>query len=151
MGRYALAAMSLVAAIPAAILLYFCIMAWISYTENMQPMMMVVNGGTTLVSVAVALMPVVILVGRRRPKADAAKKETDEGAGEQAAAAEGVESSAGAGTGELVDVADSEMLDTPSMADDSEIGETETDAFDFAAEDFDDASDEPVEFEEEEN
>ena len=58
MGRYALAAMSLVAAIPAAFLAYLSIMAWVRYTENMGTGMMVINGGTTAVSVLVALIPI---------------------------------------------------------------------------------------------
>jgi hypothetical protein len=141
--------MSLVAAIPAAFLAYLSIMAWVRYTENMGTGMMVVNGGTTAVSVLVALIPIIILVGRRRPKEDA-KSAAAAGAG--AAAVEGDEAPA-AGTGELVDVADSEHVPLPDeadLSDSSEIEQSETDAFDFEADEFEDAgSDEPVEFEDE--
>lgn len=151
MGRYALAAMSLVAAIPAAFLAYLSIMAWVRYTENMGTGMMVVNGGTTAVSVLVALIPIIILVGRRRPKEES--KVPDEGAPGAAAASATEGDAEHAGTGELVDVADSEHVPLPDdaeLSDSSEIEQSETDAFDFEADEFDDAGgDEPVEFEEE--
>jgi len=145
-GRYALAAMSLAAAIPAAILAYWSIMAWVHFAEHMSIMMKVVNGVLTPVSVLMTLMPVIIMVGRRRPKVEGAKAETDEAADEAAATADEA-APVEAGTGELVDVADSEMMDMPAdvedeVADaDESLGEpSETDAYDFAAEDFDDAA-----------
>jgi hypothetical protein len=144
--------MSLVAAIPAGILAWLSIMAWVRFTENMGTGMMVVNGLTTAASVLVTLFPVIILVGRRRPK-EGAKKGDEAGApgADAAAMAEGDHAAQSAGTGELVDVADSEHLPLPDeadLSDSSEIEQSETDAFDFESADLDDA-DEPVEFEEE--
>ncbi len=148
MGRYKLAAMSLVTAIPAAVLAYFSIMAWVSFAENMSTMLKIVNGALTPISVLVALMPVIILVGRRRPKSEGSRKGEEAASGAAAAAAEGSEEApVAAGTGELVDVADSEQM--PSSLSDSEMEQSETDAFDFEAADLDDADSEPAEFEEE--
>jgi hypothetical protein len=111
-------------------------------------MMKVVNGALTPISVLVALMPVIIMVGRRRPKTEESKT-GEEAASGAAVSGEGDEEAQAAGTGELVDVADSEQMPSTSSLSDSEVEQSETDAFDFEAADLDDADSEPVEFEDE--
>lgn len=146
MGRYALAGTSLVAAIPAAFLAYLAIMAWVRYTENMTTMVMVVNGGVTLISVLLALTPIIILVGRRRQKGPRADKSAAEEAGDKsalAAAAVSDDEVATAQAGEPLDVSDSSEFAEPA----------ETDAFDFQADELEDvesASDDAFEFDDDE-
>lgn len=62
-----LIATSLVGAVPAGVLAYFSIMAFVSYTEKMATMLQVVNGVTVLVSVLMALSPIAILIFMRGP------------------------------------------------------------------------------------
>src|SRR5919109_4536244 len=87
--------MSLVAAIPAAVLAVVAIMAFVRHTENMGTLLLVVNGGATLMGVLIALLPVIILVGKRRSP--------DEEQEEGAPATVGAESGAPSGqTAEIV-------------------------------------------------
>lgn len=64
--NYAL--MSLIAAVPAGVLAFYCIYAFISYSERMKVMMQVVNGFTLLLAVIVLLMPVVIMLKKGKPE-----------------------------------------------------------------------------------
>ena len=73
MSRMALAALSLIAAIPAGILAAVGIMAFLTHTEHMQPLVMVVTGGATAMGVLLALTPIIILVGKRQSQPAAAK------------------------------------------------------------------------------
>ena len=65
----ALAATSLVAAIPAGILAALSIIALLGHAGEMKPMLLAVVGGTTAMGALLALSPVVILVGKRRAPA----------------------------------------------------------------------------------
>jgi hypothetical protein len=125
-GRYALAATSLVAALPAAFLAYLSIMAFVQYTENMSGFRIGVNAAITGVSVLMAISPIVILVGRRREK-------TDDAAGSAEDASNADEEDAGAD-----DAVATATKEAPSTFDD-EIEAAETDAYDFNADEFDDA------------
>lgn len=123
-SRFALAAVSLVAAIPAGIMAFLAIMAFLRYTENMSTLPMgglflAVMGCIAALGVLVALSPIVILVGRRRAQQPA-----------QAVAAGPESAEAGAQTADVV--ADSEL----AAADESEelVGEAEaepTEAYEF--------------------
>jgi hypothetical protein len=131
--------MSLVAAIPAAVLAVVAIMAFVRHTENMGTLLLVVNGGATLVGVLVALLPVIILVGKRRsPDSDEAEP-AGVGAESEATSAQTAEvvPDGGAAPG------DSDLVAAAEPAD--------TDAFEFNADEFEDAdAGESFEFEDDE-
>lgn len=74
MSRMALAATSLVAAIPAGILAFLAIMALLSSAGDMGTLLLAVTGGATLSGILVALMPAAILVGKRKPAEKPAAK-----------------------------------------------------------------------------
>lgn len=132
--------MSLVAAIPAAFLAVVAIMAFVRHTENMGTLLLVVNGGATLIGVLVALLPVIILVGKRRtPESEKEAEPAAVGASAETPSAQ---------TAEIVS-------DEEAAASESELaaaGEpAETDAFEFDADQFEDAdSGESFDFEDEE-
>src|SRR5262245_26917431 len=67
----ALAATSLVAAVPSGILAILAIIALLSSAGEMKPMMLGIVGTLTVVGVLLALMPVIILVGKRKTPAAA--------------------------------------------------------------------------------
>lgn len=75
MNKKTLAGVSLVAAVPAGLLAYFCIHAFLSYTDKMQTMMQVVNGITLLMAVILILTPIVIMLRKGKATEGAAKKE----------------------------------------------------------------------------
>jgi hypothetical protein len=132
--------MSLVAAIPAAVLAVVAIMAFVRHTENMGTLLLVVNGGATLIGVLVALLPVIILVGKRR------SSETDEAEPAAVGAESGTPS---AQTAEVVPDGGVAPSDSDFVA---AAEPAETDAFEFNADEFEDAdSGESFEFEDEEN
>uniref|UniRef100_A0A7C2NYI4 Uncharacterized protein n=1 Tax=Schlesneria paludicola TaxID=360056 RepID=A0A7C2NYI4_9PLAN len=74
MTRMQTAAASLVAAIPAALLAVLLVMAFLNSSENLKGLTMVLVGGTLACGVALAAMPVGILVfgGPKKAKADVA-------------------------------------------------------------------------------
>lgn len=122
MSRMALAAASLVAAIPAGILAFLAIKSLLSSFGDMQTIVSVVTIGVTVVGVLVALLPVVILVGKRRAPAAPVKSKAEKAA-EKAAVV------AGAQTAEVV---------TSDVEDELESDDTEAIS---AAEDFGDTGD----------
>lgn len=77
MSRMALAGTSLVAAIPSGILAVFAIMALLGSAGDMKPMILGVVAALAVVGVLLALMPVIIVVGKRQAPvaAKAAKSE----------------------------------------------------------------------------
>ena len=109
----ALAATSLVAAIPAGIMAALGIMAFLSHTEHMKPIVMGVMGGVTLMGIVIGLMPVAILVGKRQSKPQAASKAESEAVPSGASGAQTAEIVADDGADEAVD-----EEDTESMSDD---------------------------------
>jgi hypothetical protein len=127
MSRMALAAVSLVAAVPAAIMAILAILALLGSAGDMSTLVLAVTGGATAVGVLVALLPIVILVGKRKTKAAPAKvaKESPVGvSGAQTAEVVGAED-------ELVEHEDTEMV--PSGDDIESFGESDdTEAFDSA-------------------
>ena len=78
MSKLNLAAVSLVAAIPAGVLAFFSIYAFLNYAEEMQTMMQVVNGITLLAAVILILVPFVIML--KKGKGDTADKKKDKSA-----------------------------------------------------------------------
>ena len=74
MNRMSLAATSLVAAIPAAIMAILGIMAFLSHTEHMKPLVMAVMAGATLMGILITLMPAVIVLGKPLSKSKGASK-----------------------------------------------------------------------------
>lgn len=72
-GRFSLAATSLVPAIPAGLLCFFLVSAFLSNAENMSGMLQGVIAGSLLLAAAVIVMPVGILLfggARSAPAAD---------------------------------------------------------------------------------
>jgi hypothetical protein len=106
-SRMALAAISLVAAVPAAIMAILAILALLGSAGEMSTLILGVTGGATAVGVLIALLPIVILVGKRKTKPAAAKvaKEAPVGV-------------SGAQTAELVGADDelAEQEDTEALA-----------------------------------
>jgi hypothetical protein len=113
----ALAVVSLVAAIPAGIMALLAIMALLGSAGEMSTLLLAVTGGATAIGVLVALLPVVILVGKRKTKAAPVKAAKEKG---QPAGVSGAQ------TAELVgaesEEKSEEQEDTESLAssDDSE-------------------------------
>lgn len=126
----ALAATSLVAAIPAGILAFLAIMALLSSAGDMRMLVLAVTGGATLAGVLIALMPAAILVGKRQPTQKASAKSDK---GEEAAA--GV---SGAQTAEVVaeDLSDEEE-DTEELSGAADMGGS-TGEFQFEDDAFED-------------
>ncbi|MBC8116550.1 MAG: hypothetical protein H7062_19330 [Candidatus Saccharimonas sp.] len=74
MGRTQRALTSLVAAIPAGVLSYLLIMVFLNQADSLNTTMMAFVGLTLLLSVAVALMPVILLIpGRKKSAAEGDK------------------------------------------------------------------------------
>ncbi len=139
MSRLALAAVSLVAAIPAAWLAVVAILAFVNHTENMGTIILIVNGAATAIGVLVALTPIIILVGKRR-----GPKEKVEAEPVEVGAASG---STGAQTAEIIP---DEMPEAISEGELAAAEPAETDAFEFNADEFEDAdSGETFEFDDE--
>lgn len=137
MGRYALAATSLVAAIPAIGLAYVTIMAFVHYADVMPTAMIIVNGAAVAVAVLLAITPVAILVGRR----------SDKKAAEPAVeAAEGDEGEEGAAPAEsaahTAEVVADEELEEGALSEEMDLDDldesAETDAFEFDMDELDD-------------
>ena len=153
MGRFALAGVSLTAAIPGGLLAAVAIMSFVRHTENMGTIMIGVNGAATLFGVLLALTPIIVLVGRRREKTGAAA----DAAGEESAdeSAEGDEALS-AQTAELVaedhgEEAPSEEFSAVDSLSDDDLSVEETGDFQFDPDDFAQAdSDEMFEIEEDE-
>ena len=80
MTKNRLILMSIVAAIPAAILSFLIIFAFLADAENMPGMLYVINGLTLLLSAFVTVLPVGIMlfVGREKLPADVASQPSDE-------------------------------------------------------------------------
>lgn len=72
MTKNALAATSLVAALPAGALGYVCVMAFLNYFGDMPMMLQVVSGTTLLMSALLVLAPVFILLFSKGPRTAAA-------------------------------------------------------------------------------
>lgn len=74
MTRTQTAATSLVAAIPAGLLAALLVMAFLTNSENLKGMAMVLVGTTLVVAAGIALLPVGIMVfgGKKKPRADVA-------------------------------------------------------------------------------
>jgi hypothetical protein len=141
----ALAATSLVAAIPAGIMAALGIMAFLTHTENMKPMVMVVTGGATAMGVLLALTPIIILVGKRQSKpvaAKAAKSELVPAGVSGAQTAEIVAGDLDAEADADADVATGEAEFTEAM---DSVGDTgDTDDFQFEDDAFLDEEPEPA-------
>lgn len=69
----ALAATSLVAAVPAGIMAALAIMALLSSAGDMKPLVLGITGAASAVGALIALLPVIILVGKRKAPAQAVK------------------------------------------------------------------------------
>lgn len=117
MSRMALAAASLVAAVPAGILAAVAIMALLGSAGDMSTLLLIITGGATAVGVLVALLPIVILVGKRRAPATAAKSARAEKAREKAAAVAGAQT-AEVVTSDVEDELDDNDTEAVSAADD---------------------------------
>ncbi|MBL8848828.1 MAG: hypothetical protein JNG89_04060 [Planctomycetaceae bacterium] len=75
MSRMALAATSLVAAIPAGLLCFMAAMALFRHAGDMQPLVIATVGGMWVMGLLIALSPIIIAVGKRRaPQAVKAAK-----------------------------------------------------------------------------
>ena len=95
MSRISFFLTTLIAALPAAFLGYVCVMAFLTASDKMSPILMAVAGITLLLCVAVIAMPVAVLLqGRRGEKAvaptpkkggsdEAAEGEATEAVGEE--------------------------------------------------------------------
>lgn len=137
MSRLALAAVSLVAAIPAAWLAVVAILAFVNHTENMGTIILIVNGAATAIGVLLALTPIIILVGKRRGPKEPEKVE---------ASAE-VPAVSGAQTAEVIPEFEAAAESEGEFA---AAEPAETDAFEFNADEFEDAdSSETFEFDDE--
>jgi hypothetical protein len=73
-NKKSLAAVSLVGAIPAGVLAFYCIHAFLTYSERMHWLMQVVNGITLLMAVILILTPVVIMLRKGKEGGAAARK-----------------------------------------------------------------------------
>lgn len=150
MGRTSLAATSLVAAVPAGVLAYVTIMAFVNYADAMPTMMLVVNGAAVTIAVLLAITPVAILVGKRGEKQEKetpAAEATEDG--EESDAAESA-----AHTAEVV----TDDLDGGELSDEMDLDElavaAETDSFEFDMDDLDEgpsSADEAFEFDDEDD
>jgi hypothetical protein len=94
-SRKALAAVSLVAAIPGGVMAYFAIMGLLTSAGDMPTLVLGITGAATAMGVLIALLPIVILVGKRKTQAAPAKAAKAEKVKEPAAVA-------GAQTAEVV-------------------------------------------------
>ncbi len=82
MTKNALAASSLVAAIPAGVMAYLGVMAFLEYPEKMGLMLQIVTGTILLFSVLLVLMPFGVLLFAKKPASDEAA--AGDGTGEPA-------------------------------------------------------------------
>lgn len=91
MSRMALAATSLVAAVPAGIMAALAVMALLSSAGDMKPLVLGITGAASAVGVLIALLPIIILVGKRKTPAPAVKAATPEPASTDATGAQTAE------------------------------------------------------------
>jgi len=148
-SRMALAAVSLVAAIPAGIMAALGIMAFLSHTEHMNTILMATTGAATAMGVLIALSPVVILVGKRRTAPAAVKAAKSEpvptgtsGAQTAEIVTEGQEAEDLSGEAAFSDAVE----DTEAMESSSEIAQTDDFQFEddaFAGDELAEAEPEP--------
>jgi hypothetical protein len=94
-SRKALAAASLVAAVPAGFMCYLAFAALLRSAGDMKPLLLGVTGAATAVGLLIALLPIIILVGKGSKSATAKAAKTEKQK-EKAAAV------AGAQTAEIV-------------------------------------------------
>ena len=112
MGRIQRALTSLVAAIPASVLVYLLVMVFLNQADSLSTTMQAVVGATLLAAVLVAVMPFILLIPGRKAAPAAASSATDDDAA--------VEMMDDAGSGEVA-------LDDESATSDYELGDSDAD------------------------
>ncbi len=145
MQKNQLAATSLVAAIPAGILAVLLIMGFLRSTDRMTGVLIGVNAVALLMAILVALMPAAVMIFYGRERTEKKPKE-DAGVSAAAAAAPGT---TGAVTAEILTEDAEEAVEEVGFED--EAVATETDAYEFNADEMEDveSADEAFEFEDE--
>jgi len=123
MSRMALAATSLVAAIPAGILAALAIIALLGHAGDMKPLVLGVVGGMTALGVLIALSPVIILVGKR--KTTATVKAASEAKSEPVPSGVSGAQTAEIVADELSEPAGEQVEDTESMTSSDEVAATD--------------------------
>lgn len=148
MQKNQLAATSLVAAIPAGVLAVLLIMAFLGSTDKMTGVLIGVNAVALLLAILVALMPAAVMVFYGRERSE--KPKEDAGASAAAGAAPVATGTTGAVTAEIL-TEDAEEAVEEDVGFDDEAVATETDAFEFNADEMEDveSADEAFEFEDE--
>lgn len=145
MGKNALAAMSLVAAVPAAAVLVFVIMALLRHTQNMTGVLVAVNAVALLTAALLALMPAFVFF--RIPPFRGAATENEEPAGEVAdtgAAPVAAAASSAAVTAEILADDDGDEVAGEDVGFESEAAEAETGDYKFSPDELEDADVEPA-------
>ncbi len=167
MGKFSLAVVSLIAAVPGGVLAFLVIRAFLSKTEKMSGMMIGLAATTLLMAVIVTLLPVFVLLFGSKKEDRFAEDEHEYPPEEISAEQETVaynpneESAEPAGMMENKTIADAfedGAFDDEDADDGMELGgedgEMVADAFDdgdFEGDDFDNAGDDDWDFEEEED
>ncbi len=111
MGRIQRALTSLVAAIPASVLVYLLVMVFLNQADSLSTTMQAVVGATLLAAVLVAVMPFILLIPGRKAAPAAGSSADDDAA---------IEVMDDAGSGEV------EMDDAPETSD-YDIGDSDAD------------------------